>query len=219
MRNFLMIFLFAGTLSACSGQPHTAIMANHRPKRIDISTVDTSKYEVATLAGGCFWKMDAAFQELNGVKGVASGYAGGTKPNPTYEEVGSRTTGYTESIQIAFDPKIVSYREILQAFWMMHDPTQLNREGNDVGNDYRSEIFYRTEAQKKTAEEVKAQLLKDGKWSKIVTTINPFTTFYRAEDYHQDYYNLHPDEGYTAGVVAPKVRHFEEAYKDKLRKN
>ena len=224
MRNVFLFVFSVCLLSACESQTHSntkmsasAQAAPTKPKRVDLSQIDASKYEIATLAGGCFWKMDAAYQELKGVAGVAAGYSGGNTANPSYEQVCSHTTGHAETIQIAFDPQVVSFKEILEAFWTLHNPTQVNREGNDEGESYRSVVFYNSDAQKKTAEEVKAQLVKDGKWSKIVTQITPYTNFYRAEDYHQDYYNHHKEEGYCASVVAGKVRHFEEVYKDKLR--
>ncbi len=180
---------------------------------------DSVGLETATLAGGCFWKMDACYQQLEGVKKVEVGYAGGQKVNPTYEEVSSDATGHAETVQVVFDPKVISFKQIIDIFWSIHDPTMLNREGNDVGVDYRSEVFYRSEAQKQTAQIVKDSLLKIGLYSKIVTPISPYTNFYKAEGYHQDYYNLHPNEPYTAGVVKSKVDHFVEKYKGLLRKN
>ena len=178
---------------------------------------DTKGLETATLAGGCFWKMDACYQQLNGVVGLEVGYAGGKTMNPTYEEVSTRTTGHAETIKLVFDPKIVSYREILEVFWNIHDPTVLNREGNDAGDDYRSVVFYHNEEQKKTAEMVKDSILKTGLWSKIVTTTEPYTKFYRGEEYHQNYYFINPNEGYTGSVVRHKVELFEERFKAKMK--
>jgi peptide-methionine (S)-S-oxide reductase len=179
---------------------------------------DTSGLEVATLAGGCFWKMDACYQQVKGVEKLAVGYGGGTTKDPTYEEVGTQKTGHAESIQLIFDPKIISYREILDIYWNIHDPTQFNREGNDVGNDYRSAVFYHSEAQRKTAESVRDSLDKANFFRKsIITEIAPFTNFYKAEEYHQDYYNLNSFDMYCINVVRPKVKHFEEVFKGKMR--
>ena len=184
----------------------------------DINTPkDTTGLETAVFAGGCFWKMDACYQQLKGVKYWEVGYAGGDVKNPSYEQVGTRMTGHAESIKLMFDPKIVSYRDILDIFWHIHDPTKLNQEGNDMGNDYRSVIFYKSEAQKQTAIAVKDSFLRIGVYPKIATAIEPYKNFYRAEDYHQNYYNLHPDEPYTANVVRHKVEIFESLYKDKMK--
>ncbi len=174
--------------------------------------------EIATLAGGCFWKMDASYQQLKGVTKVEVGYAGGTTKNPTYETVSSRTTGHAETVQVTFDPAVVSYREILEVFWEIHDASVLNQEGNDRGDDYRSAVFYRSESQKKEAENLLADLNKTLKYGKpVVTVVEPFKNFYKAEAYHQNYYNQHPNEGYCYGVVRKKVEHFEQVFKNKLK--
>ena len=176
------------------------------------------KTEVATLAGGCFWKMDASYQQLKGVTKVEVGYAGGTKVNPTYEDVNTRTTGHAETVQVTFDPAIISYHDILEVYWEIHDATVLNQEGNDRGNDYRSAVFYRSESQKKEAETMLASLNKTLKYNRpLVTAIEPFKNFYVAEKYHQNYYNLHPNEPYTKNVVRKKVEHFEQVFKNKLK--
>lgn len=175
--------------------------------------------EKATFGMGCFWCSEAVFERVKGVETVVSGYAGGKTSNPTYEEVCSGSTGFAESIQITYDPAVITYDELLEIFWKTHDPTTLNRQGNDIGTQYRSVIFYHNEKQKKLAEEYKEKLDKSGAWDKpIVTEIVPFTNFYSAEDYHQDYYANNPHQGYCAYVISPKVEKFEKVFKDKLKK-
>ncbi len=183
------------------------------------STSDNPNVAIATLAGGCFWKMDACYQQMRGITKVEVGYAGGNLKNPTYEQVSSRKTGHAETVQVTYDPKIVSYREILEVFWHIHDPRFLNREGNDIGDDYRSAVFYRDEEQRKMAVIVKDSLDKVKLYdSPIVTAVEPYKNFYRAEEYHQNYYNLHPTEPYTYNVVRKKVEHFEKEFASKLKK-
>jgi peptide-methionine (S)-S-oxide reductase len=218
MKNIMKLATVLLVLSACT----TTVTNSQSRMTPSVHTTvlkDSVGLETATLAGGCFWKMDACYQQLEGVKKVEVGYAGGQKVNPTYEEVSSDETGHAETVQVVFDPKVISFRQIVDIFWSIHDPTMLNREGNDVGVDYRSEVFYSSEAQNQTAQIVKDSLLKVGQWSKIVTPITPYINFYKAEGYHQDYYNLHPTEPYTFSVVKPKVDHFVEKYKGLLRKN
>ena len=158
--------------------------------------IDAGK-EIATLAGGCFWCLEAVFDEMKGVDSVESGYMGGRTANPTYEEVCSGETGHAEVVRVAFDPKVVSFREILEVFFVIHDPTTRNQQGNDIGTQYRSAIFYHDEEQRKIAERVKDQVARSGKWKgKIVTEIVPAGTFWTAEDYHQKYLEKHPG-GYT----------------------
>jgi peptide-methionine (S)-S-oxide reductase len=218
MENILKLATVLLLLSACGAVANTN--QNRMAPSVHTAVLtDSVGLETATLAGGCFWKMDACYQQLEGVKKVEVGYAGGQKVNPTYEEVCSDETGHAETVQVVFDPKVISFKQIIDIFWSIHDPTILNREGNDVGIDYRSEVFYRSEAQKETAQIVKDSLLKIGLYSKIVTPISPYLNFYRAEEYHQDYYNLHPNESYTYNVVRLKVEHFVEKYKNLLRKN
>lgn len=165
--------------------------------------------EIATLGGGCFWCTEAIFQMLPGVTKVVSGYAGGQKENPTYKEVCAGTTGHAEVIQVHFDPAKISFDKILETFWEAHDPTTLNRQGADVGTQYRSAIFYSTDAQKLAAERSKTAAQKQFKDS-IVTQIAPLTKFYPAEDYHQDYYRLNPNQGYCRAVIRPKIEKFEK---------
>jgi peptide-methionine (S)-S-oxide reductase len=161
--------------------------------------------ETATLGGGCFWCLEAVYSRIDGVKAVESGYAGGQKENPTYEEVCSGTTGHAEVVQIHFDPQLISYEEILDLFWKAHDPTTLNRQGADVGSQYRSIILYHNEAQGKTAERSKTKAAKNFS-EPIVTEIAPLTDFYRAESYHQDYYRNNPHAGYCSLVIRPKLQ-------------
>ncbi len=163
-----------------------------------------SKTEFATFGGGCFWCLEAVYQTMEGVKSSVSGYAGGTTPDPTYQQVCTGDTGHAEVIQIEFDPKRISYEKLLQTFWKIHDPTTLNRQGNDRGTQYRSVIFYHNEAQKLAAE--KSKNAAQAKFQDpIVTQIVPLTKFYRAEDYHQDYYRKHPEQGYCRIVIKPKL--------------
>jgi peptide-methionine (S)-S-oxide reductase len=179
-----------------------------------------TKTDTATFATGCFWCTEAIFQELKGVLKETSGYSGGTVPNPTYEEVCTGTTGHAESLQIVYDPTVISYDELLEVFWESHDPTSLNRQGNDVGTQYRSAIFYHNAEQKQKAEHYKAELDKSGAYSKpIVTEIKPFTQFYAAENYHQNYYNLHGSQPYCTFVIRPKLEKFEKVFKNKLKES
>ncbi|TAL02910.1 MAG: peptide-methionine (S)-S-oxide reductase [Verrucomicrobia bacterium] len=175
-------------------------------------TTQTNQTELATLGGGCFWCLEAVFQMLPGVKSVTSGYAGGTKDHPTYREVCSGNTGHAEVIQVAFDPAKTSYEKILETFWEVHDPTTLNYQGHDHGTQYRSIILYHSDAQKLTAEKSKAAAQKE--LSKpIVTEIVPLKKFFPAEDYHQNYFREHPEEGYCQIVIRPKVEKFEKKLK------
>ena len=174
--------------------------------------------EKPTFANGCFWCTEAVFQRLKGVESVVSGYTGGHTPNPTYKQVCIGSTGHAEAIQITFDPKIVSYDQLLEVFWKTHDPTTLNRQGNDVGTQYRSAIFYHNEEQKRLAEEYKKKLSEAGIWKDpIVTEIVPFSTFYNAEDYHQDYYNQNTYQPYCSFVITPKVKKLESLFRDRLK--
>jgi peptide-methionine (S)-S-oxide reductase len=177
-----------------------------------------STQEVATLGGGCFWCLEAVFDELNGVERVESGYAGGTVPNPSYEAVCAETTGHAEVVQIIFDPQVVSFKEILQVFFTIHDPTTLNRQGADVGTQYRSVIFYHTPEQQAIAAQVIQELTAAGIWkARIVTEIVPFTAFYRAEDYHQEFFQQNPGQLYCQFVISPKVAKFRKEFLTKLK--
>ena len=174
-------------------------------------------FETATFGAGCFWCVEAIFQELNGVHSVVSGYTGGTADNPTYQQVCSGTTGHAEAVQITFDPAVISYADLLYVFWRTHDPTTLNRQGSDVGAQYRSVIFYHNEVQKAVAEQSKKEAEAAGLWpNPIVTEIVPFRNFYQAETYHQDYYRLNPDQPYCHFVIDPKIRKFKKEFQGKL---
>ena len=175
--------------------------------------------QTATLAGGCFWCLEAVFDEVKGVHSVESGYAGGTKENPTYREVCSGTTGHAEVVQVKFDPNVVSYRDLLNVFFAIHDPTTLNRQGADAGTQYRSAIFYHNEDQKKTAEGLIKELNGQKIWDRpIVTEIAPLDKFYMAEDYHQEYFANNPYQPYCQAVVAPKVSKFRKHFLEMLKK-
>lgn len=175
--------------------------------------------EVATLGSGCFWCTEAFFLRLKGVESVVSGYSGGQIKNPTYREVCSGLTGHAEVIQVKFDPTLISFAEVLEIFWNTHDPTTLNKQGADEGTQYRSVVFYHNEMQKKIAEEYKVQLDKSGTYKNpVVTEISPFTTLYPAEEYHQNYYALNPNQGYCQYVIRPKVEKFNKQYADRLKK-
>jgi peptide-methionine (S)-S-oxide reductase len=190
-----------------------ALFAQTRNGQMDATTNGT---EIATLGGGCFWCTEAVFQILPGVKSVVSGYAGGKTENPTYKEVCSGTTGHAEVIQVAFDPSQVSYDKILETFWEAHDPTTLNRQGADVGTQYRSIILYSNEAQRAAAEKSKAEARK--RFTRpIVTQIAPLTRFYEAEGYHQDYYQNNSRQPYCQAVIRPKVEKFEKKLQPKAR--
>jgi peptide-methionine (S)-S-oxide reductase len=174
--------------------------------------------EIATLAGGCFWCLEAVYDELKGVVDVTSGYAGGQVVNPTYQQVCGGDTGHAEVVRIAFDPAKISFREILEVFFTIHDPTTLNRQGADVGTQYRSAIFYHSDEQKRVAEEVIAEIASSGIWKNpIVTEVTPVPEFYSAEDYHQEYFARNPNQGYCQVVVAPKVAKFRSKFLAKLR--
>jgi peptide-methionine (S)-S-oxide reductase len=179
----------------------------------------SSPSEVATLAGGCFWCIEAVFQEVEGVQSVVSGYTGGTTPNPTYQQVCSDKTGHAEAVQVTFDPTKISYREILEIFFSVHDPTTLNRQGADMGTQYRSAIFYHNEQQKTIAEQLIAELNKVGLWKKpIVTQVAPPDKFYPAEGYHQEYFSRHPAQAYCQTVISPKVNKFRKQWAKRLKK-
>jgi len=181
--------------------------------------MNNTKKEIATLAGGCFWCLEAVYDELKGVEDVVSGYSGGTVPNPSYELVCTDTTGHAEVVQITFDPEVITYREILQVFFTIHDPTTLNRQGADVGTQYRSAIFYHTPQQKATAEQVIHELEADKVWdAPVVTEIIPFQVFYAAEEYHKDYFLHHPDQAYCQIVIVPEVAKFRQKFLVKLKK-
>lgn len=181
-------------------------------------SLDRPDLEVATLGGGCFWCLEAVFEQLRGVKEVVSGYSGGTVPNPSYQQVCTGRTGHAEVVQVTFDPQVISYREILEVFFDVHDPTTLNRQGADVGPQYRSIILYHDLRQKEVAEEVIQELDEAGSWdTDIVTQLEPFGVFYEAEPYHQRYFERNPRQPYCRAVVAPKVTKFRKHYGFRLK--
>jgi peptide-methionine (S)-S-oxide reductase len=206
------IFLSLFTIASCNSSSTQKTFMNE--EKIPAGT----KKDTTTFATGCFWCTEAIFQELKGVLKVTSGYSGGTVSNPSYEEVCSGTTGHAECLQIIYDPKQISFEELLEVFWESHDPTSLNRQGNDEGTQYRSAIFYHNAEQKEKAEHYKAKLDQSGAYNKpIVTEIAAFTKFYPAENYHQEYYRLHGSQPYCTFVIRPKVEKFEKVFKDKLK--
>jgi peptide-methionine (S)-S-oxide reductase len=176
--------------------------------------------EIATLAGGCFWCLEAVYLELSGVLKVASGYSGGNIPNPSYEQVCADTTGHAEVVQITFDPAVVSFRELLEVFFTIHDPTTLNRQGGDAGRQYRSAVFYHTADQKTITSQVIADLEAERVWpDPIVTEVTPFSVFYPAEAYHQNYFANNPGQGYCRAIIAPKVAKFRHKFMQKLKRH
>lgn len=216
MKTLSLLFLVFG-IQAC---PNPARNNINTEQATSIDMDQNTKYEIATFGGGCFWCTEAIFLELEGVIRVESGYSGGHVDNPTYKEICTGNTGHAEVIQITFDPAKVSFEEVLLVHFTTHDPTTLNRQGNDVGTQYRSVIFYHNEAQKAAAEKAKIQVapeLWEGK--PITTQIEPFEKFYKAEDYHQNYLEENPNQPYCVYVVNPKVEKFRKAFKDKLKKH
>ena len=174
--------------------------------------------DTATFGAGCFWCVEAFFQRLDGVQSVKSGYSGGTVKNPSYKEVCNGTTGHAEVIQVTYDPSKITFDELLEVYWKTHDPTTMNRQGNDIGTQYRSVIFYHTEEQKRLAEKYKKELNEAKAYpNPVITEITPFSAFYPAEDYHQNYYNLNKTQGYCQYVIQPKLEKFEKVFKGKLK--
>lgn len=175
--------------------------------------------EVATFAAGCFWSMEAIYEQLKGVSSVEPGYAGGKVKNPTYEQVSSSNTGHAETVDIIFDPKVISYRDLVEVLLTLRDPTTLNQQGPDYGPQYRSVIFYRSEAQKKTAQQVIKEISKKGMWKDpLVIKVEPFKNFYLAEDYHRDYFKTNPDKAYCVRMISPKLEALKEKFSDKVKK-
>ena len=213
MKTFISSFLICLTVLNACGQDK-----NYNSKVNMDDTMNTNNLDTITLGAGCFWCVEAIFTELNGVNSVISGYMGGKVKNPTYKEVCSGLTGHAEVAQITYDPSVVSFDEILQVFWQTHDPTTLNRQGNDVGTQYRSAVFYHNDEQKTKSEKYKKELNESGAWDNdIVTEISPASVFYPAEDYHQNYFALHGEESYCKFVVGPKVEKFKKVFKEKLK--
>jgi peptide-methionine (S)-S-oxide reductase len=180
--------------------------------------MNTPNLELATLGGGCFWCLEAVFQNLKGVERVVSGYAGGTVPNPSYEQVCTGHTGHAEVVQVGFDSSVLSYRDLLHVFFGIHDPTTLNRQGGDVGTQYRSAIFYHSPEQERAARQVIAELEREAVYdARLVTEVVPLTVFYPGEDYHQDYFRRNPGQGYCRAVIAPKVAKFRKEHLARLK--
>ena len=196
---------------ACNGQTtKMTTTTKDLPKTADATPAGLA---VATFGNGCFWCTEAVFQDLKGVVKAESGYAGGHQANPTYKEVCNGTTGHAEGLNITYDPKVISFQKLLEVFWQTHDPTTLNRQGNDAGTQYRSAIFYHNDEQKRLAEEYKTKLSSSGAFDKpIVTEITPFSNFYKAEDYHQNYFKLNGEQPYCQFVIRPKVDKFKKVF-------
>lgn len=225
MKKLLYLFsalVFPGVFTAC-GQNTTSATDSTRIPKPDSTTTKTAMIpgqttDTATFGAGCFWCVEAVFQQMNGVLKVTSGYTGGTVKNPSYREVCNGTTGHAEVCQIVYDPAVVTFDELLEAFWQTHDPTTLNRQGNDVGTQYRSAVFYHNDEQKQKAEQYKKKLNDENVFGKpVVTEITAFSVFYKAEDYHQNYYNQNSGEGYCQYVIRPKVEKFRKVFPQKLK--
>jgi peptide-methionine (S)-S-oxide reductase len=211
---WLIVLIIAQSINMVS-----CAQSNKNTAKKMTETMETPKdAEIATFGAGCFWCVEAVFQELNGVLRVESGYSGGEVKNPTYKEVCTGETGHAEVTRITYNPTLISFEELLEVFWKTHDPTTLNRQGNDVGTQYRSAIFYHNEKQRQLAETYLKKLDESGAFSQpIVTTLEPFEVFYKAEDYHQNYFNLNGSQPYCQMVVRPKVEKFKKVFKDKLK--
>jgi peptide-methionine (S)-S-oxide reductase len=204
---------------AVAAQQRQAGVQKGTAKKVTTTVQVPPGREVATLAGGCFWCTEAIYKELRGVESVMPGYAGGHVANPTYKQVCTGETGHAEAIQVIYDPKVVSYADLLRIFLTTHDPTTLNRQGADIGTQYRSAIFTHSDAQAKEARKVIAEITREKLYrDPIVTEVTPFTSFYPAEDYHRDYFARNPEQGYCRAVIAPKVAKFREKHRDRLRK-
>lgn len=208
----LSAFIGAASFSGCSE------VKTQNEFMSDAINTENKTMDTATFGTGCFWCTEAIFQRLEGVTKVTSGYSGGSVTRPTYEEVCTGTTGHAECCQVIFDPSIISFTELLEVFWKTHDPTTLNRQGNDIGTQYRSAIFYHKEEQKKLAAELKQKVNESGAFENpVVTTIEPFTAFYPAEQEHKNYFNNNQGQMYCRFVIQPKVEKFEKVFKDKLK--
>lgn len=206
-----VLLVAAFFMNACSqGKTNTVTMEQ--------KSNDNTGYDTATFGAGCFWCVEAVFQDLKGVQKVTSGYSGGMIKNPSYKEVCTGETGHAEVCQIVYDPKVISFKDLLEVFWQTHDPTTFNRQGNDVGTQYRSAIFYHTDEQKQLAEKYRQELDRSGAFQKpIVTTIEKYVVFYPAEDYHQNYFNLNGDQPYCSFIIKPKVDKVKKVFHDKLK--
>lgn len=221
LKNSLITLLFVELFSFVSCSQSTE--KNVEPTKKSTLTqneliMDSSKIDTATFGAGCFWCVEAVFQRMNGVVGVASGYSGGAIKNPSYKEICTGRTGHAEVVQVYFNSEVVTFKELLEVFWVAHDPTTLNRQGNDVGTQYRSVIYYHSEEQQHLAELYKKKLNDEKAFDNpVVTEISPFTIFYKAEDYHQNYFNENGSQPYCSFVVAPKVDKFKKVFADKVK--
>lgn len=213
-RYFLIINLFASiSIISCSQ------LESSPRKGVNLKSMTNQKTDTATFGAGCFWCVEAVFQQLDGVLKVTSGYSGGHVANPTYEQVCSKKTGHVEVCRIVYDPSKITFDQLLEVFWKTHDPTTPDQQGNDRGPQYRSVIFYHDEEQKRLSEEYKTELIKSGVWNNpVITSIEPLKNYYEAEDYHQNYFNANPDQLYCRYVIQPKLEKFEKVFKDKLKK-
>jgi peptide-methionine (S)-S-oxide reductase len=210
-------FLFALTSILLMSCTEPQAETNKQTKPTSKKSMNTN-LDTATFGGGCYWCVEAIYQQLNGVISVASGFSGGQRDNPTYEQVCSGASGHAEVIQIVYDPSIISFDELLEVFWTVHDPTTLNRQGADVGTQYRSVIFYHNEEQKRTAELYKKKLNDEGAFpNPVVTEISAFTKFFKGPDYHQNYYNENSNQPYCSIVIKPKLDKFEKVFKNKIK--
>lgn len=215
-KTYLFLTFLSAWMVACAFTEKENPVNENKPAKTNNMN---AKLDTATFGEGCFWCTEAFFQRLKGVKEVISGYGGGFVENPTYEQVCDKNTGHIELARIVFDPAIITYDELLEVFWKTHDPTTRDQQGNDIGPQYRSAIFYHNAEQKEKAEKYKLALDKSGAWANpIVTIIEPFKNFYPAENYHQNYYNNNKNQGYCRFVIAPKLEKFEKVFKDKLIK-
>ncbi len=204
--NKILVILMSFILSSCNGQESKKSLTKNQK-------MDKQNLKYITFGGGCFWCVEGAFQYLKGVESVVSGYSGGHKNNPTYEEVCTGETGHAEVVQIGYNPKELSYEQLMDVFFFLHDPTQLNRQGNDIGTQYRSVIFYKDDAEKTKAEEAIKQSEASGRWhGKYVTELAKFEKFWPAEQYHQGYYEANPNQPYCSAVVGPKIAKFKKHY-------
>ena len=216
--NSISSFLLLAPLAACAQNDHYEHSKTFQQMSAAAPEKTPHKLEVATFGAGCYWCTEAQFQMLKGVEKVESGFSGGHVDNPSYAQVCTGNTGHAEVCNITYDPSVISYDELLAAFWTCHDPTTLNRQGNDEGTQYRSVIFYHNDEQRQKAETYKKKLNDEKAWDKpVVTEISPFTKFFKAEDYHQNYYNENGDQPYCHYVIGPKVEKFRKVFKDKLK--
>lgn len=216
MNMFTFSLMFCLFFASCKAEQSSIQNNNSQDKTMKAEFTDTTA--VATFGAGCFWCVEAIFQDLKGVYSVESGYMGGEKQDPTYKEVCTGTTGHAEVCRIVYDPRMLTFRELLEVFWQTHDPTTLNRQGNDIGTQYRSAIFYYSDEQKQEAEFYKTQIDKSGAFDDpIVTTLEQADVFYPAEDYHQNYFNQNGDQPYCAFVIKPKVEKFKKVFSSRLK--